>query len=85
MPLGFFNIKFFNKNYKHYHTVIIIHCFLVGLFSLKFGFDVINYSEIFAFSGFILSLMSFGSGLYYMLDKKKKKIPIKIELDHIVE
>jgi len=52
---------------------MIITCFLVGLFFLNFGVDVIRYSEIYALSGFILSFVFFICGFYYVIDKKRKK------------
>jgi arginine exporter protein ArgO len=73
MPLGFFNIKFFNKNYKHYHIAIIITCFLVGLIFLILGVDLISYSEIYVLSSFVLSCVFFGFGFYYVIDMKRKK------------
>lgn len=72
MPLGFFNIRFFNKNYEHYHTAIIITCFLVGLIFLILGVALISYSEIYVLS-IILSCVFFGFGLYYVIDRERKK------------
>jgi uncharacterized membrane protein len=77
MPLGLFNIKWFNKNYEHYHTVIIIHCFLVGLTCLIFGFIFIDYSIFFALGIFVLSSLSFISGFYFIIDRKKEKKSIQ--------
>ena len=74
MPLGLFNIKWFNKNYRHYHTIIIIHCFLVGLSFLMLGFISIEYSIFYVLASFILSSVSFISGFYVIIDKKKKNL-----------
>jgi hypothetical protein len=74
MPLGFFNINWFKKNHKHYQTIIIIHCFLSGFVCLIFGFIFIDYYIFLALGSFILSSLSFISGFYFIIDRKKKKI-----------
>ncbi len=68
-----FLIWFFNKNHKHHHSAIIIISFLLGLFFLNFGVEILHYSEIYALSGFILSFVFFICGFYYVIDKKRKK------------
>jgi hypothetical protein len=78
MPIGFIKIKWFNKNYRHYHTVMIIHCFLYGLAFLIIGFISIEYSIFYVLGSFILSIVCFASGFYYVADKKKKKTAKKI-------
>jgi hypothetical protein len=74
MPIGLFNINWFKKNYEHYHTIIIIHCFLVGFACLIFSFIFIDYSIFFAVGSFILSSLSFISGFYFIIERKRKKI-----------
>ena len=68
-----FHIWFFNPNHKHYHSAMVIYCFLMGIIMILFGIAGISISEIFALTCFILSGVSFVSGFYYIIDKKRKK------------
>jgi len=45
------------------------------------GIIEISISEIFAFACFILSGVSFASGFYYILNKKRKKTVKKMSSD----
>lgn len=73
LPIGFFNIRWFNKNHKHFRKVMIVYCFLGGLIYLAFGLILIDYSVFFGLGSFILSVISFISAFYYMTNKKLQK------------
>ena len=68
-----FHIWFFNPNHKHHHSAMVIIYFLNGIGMIFIGNAGISISEIFALTCFILSGVSFVSGFYYIIDKKRKK------------
>ena len=68
-----FHIWFFNPNHKHHHSAMVIICFWMGIIMTFIGIAGISISEIFALTCFILSGVSFFSGFYYIIDKKRKK------------
>ena len=70
-----FHIWFFNPNHNHHHSAMVIICFWFGIIMILFGFAGISISEIFALTCFTLSGVSFVSGFYYFIDKKRKNQP----------
>ena len=68
-----FDIWFFNPNHKHHRSAMVIYCFLTGIIMIFIGNAGINISEFFALTCFILSGVSFVSGFYFIIDKKRKK------------
>lgn len=67
-----FGIWFFRKDHKYHRLAMIIFYLHSGIFFTLVGILGLNISEFFAFT-FIFSLISFGSGFYYLVEKKEKR------------
>ena len=75
---GSFYIRFFNKNNKHYDSAMIISNFYAGLIFLLIGIAGAHFTEIFSYTWYVFGGLSFVSGFYYIIDKKRKKPTMKM-------
>ena len=75
---GSFYIRFFTKNHKHYHSAMIISNFYAGLIFLLIGIAGARFTEIFTFVLYFFGGLSFLSGFYYIINKKRKKPTMKM-------
>jgi hypothetical protein len=57
---------------------MIIFCFLGGALCILIGAVAISISELFSISWFFLGCLSFVSGFYRIINKKRKSREVKI-------